>query len=164
MKSFRTGGVRNRLYDVAAGETVVFPEIPVSFDGEFNGLADYEMEVQEAIDDLVVAEVLTELEGDRFLDSSIRAFKEVNGIPADLDFEVLDLTAGTIITDQFTGLTIRSDVLDVMIFDTANPTGGDQDLASDTLGNVLILSEDGDSTDPDDNATGGTFILNGTPG
>jgi hypothetical protein len=33
----------------------------------------------------------------------------------------------------------------------------DNDLASDTLDNVLILSEDGDSTDPDDNARGGTF-------
>lgn len=153
------GGVRNRLYDVEAGEKLVFPEIPVSFEGEFDGLADYEMEVQAAIDDLVVAEVLTELEGDRFLNSSIRAFKDVNGIPADLDFEGADLTAGTVITDQFTGLTIRSDALDVMIFDTANPTGGDQDLASDSLGNVMILSEDGDTTDPDDNATGGTFIF-----
>ena len=46
-----------------------------------------------------------------------------------------------------------------MIFDTANPTGGDTDLASDTLGNVLILSEDGDSSDPDDNAKGGTIYL-----
>ena len=39
-----------------------------------------------------------------------------------------------------------------MIFDSANPTGGDQDLASDTLGGLLIISEDGDSSDPDDNA------------
>ena len=46
-----------------------------------------------------------------------------------------------------------------MIFDTANPTGGDSDLASDTLGNVLILSEDGDSTNPDDNDTGGILVV-----
>ena len=76
-----------------------------------------------------------------------------------LDFEGSDLSAGTIITEQFTGLTISSDGLAVMIFDTANPTGGDTDLASETLGNVLILSEDGDSSDPDDNATGGTFYF-----
>lgn len=44
---------------------------------------------------------------------------------------------------------------DGMIFDTANPTGGDTDLASTDQGNVLIISEDGDSSDPDDNAQGG---------
>ena len=46
-----------------------------------------------------------------------------------------------------------------MIFDTANPTGGDTDLASSTAGMVLILSEDGDTNDPDDNASGGTLIF-----
>ncbi|MEO1523317.1 MAG: type I secretion protein, partial [Cyanobacteria bacterium J06633_2] len=45
----------------------------------------------------------------------------------------------------------------VMIFDTANITGGDDDLASDILGNVLIISEDGDSSDADDAAQGGTI-------
>ncbi|NJL56635.1 hypothetical protein HC928_16830 [bacterium] len=44
-----------------------------------------------------------------------------------------------------------------MIFDTANPTGGDQDLAFDSLGNVLIISEDSDSSDPDDALMGGTL-------
>ncbi|MEM8718707.1 MAG: hypothetical protein AAGE84_05295 [Cyanobacteria bacterium P01_G01_bin.39] len=76
-----------------------------------------------------------------------------------LDFEESDLAAETVISDQFTGVTISSDGLSPMIFDTANPTGGDSDLASDTLGNVLILSEDGDSSNPDDNATGGTFYF-----
>jgi Ca2+-binding RTX toxin-like protein len=76
-----------------------------------------------------------------------------------LDFN--DLETGEIVDDQFVseGVIISSANSDnpVMIFDTANPTGGDDDLASDTLGNVLILSEDGDSDDPDDNANGGTF-------
>lgn len=44
---------------------------------------------------------------------------------------------------------------EAMIFDTANPTGGDWDLATDTQGNALIISEDGDSNDPDDNEKGG---------
>ena len=44
-----------------------------------------------------------------------------------------------------------------MIFDTSNPTGGDHDLETSNLGNVLIISEDGDSSDPDDNASGGTL-------
>ncbi|MEM1044319.1 MAG: T9SS type A sorting domain-containing protein, partial [Bacteroidota bacterium] len=53
------------------------------------------------------------------------------------------------------------------IFDSANPTGGDDDLltpgtgvGNDTaLGNVLIISEDADSSDPDDNGGGGTIIF-----
>ena len=78
-----------------------------------------------------------------------------------LSFE--DLQAGDIVNGQFAanGVTISSadPSTPPMIFDTDNPTGGDQDLATNNLGNVLILSEDGDSSDPDDNAGGGTFIF-----
>jgi hypothetical protein len=75
-----------------------------------------------------------------------------------LDFE--GFTAGTIITDQLAGVDISTSTeFGAMIFDTANITGGDSDLASETLGNVLILSEDGDASDPDDNARGGTFTF-----
>ncbi len=45
-----------------------------------------------------------------------------------------------------------------MIFDTDHITGGDHDLANGD-GKVLIISEDGDSSDPDDNAQGGQFHL-----
>ncbi len=47
---------------------------------------------------------------------------------------------------------------DAMIFDAANPTGGDSDLFQPSLGNVLIISEDGDSANPDDDARGGTIV------
>ncbi len=62
--------------------------------------------------------------------------------------------AGLVVTDQIAGVTVSSSDpgKPPMIFDTANPTGGDTDLASTTAGNVLIISEDGDSSDPDDNA------------
>ena len=80
-----------------------------------------------------------------------------------MDFETSSqgtLSAGDIVTDQFDGLTIKAaDDLTAMIFDSANPTGGDTDLASSELGNVLIISEDGDSADPDDNAKGGTLMF-----
>ncbi len=69
-----------------------------------------------------------------------------------------------------------------MIFDSANPTGGDSDLGTPNLdfggpgigagggsgqagensaehGNILIISEDGDSLDPDDRAAGGTLTF-----
>ncbi len=55
----------------------------------------------------------------------------------------------------------------LMIFDSANPTGGDPDLQTPGTGtgntepqrNVLIISEDGDSSDPDDDAGGGTMVI-----
>ncbi len=79
-----------------------------------------------------------------------------------LDFN--DLNAGDIVGGQYAGngVTISSGSASnpIMIFDTANPTGGDHDLATNNLGNVLIVSEDGDSSDPDDNGRGGKFIFN----
>lgn len=97
------------------------------------------------------------------------------------------LRSGDILSDQYAefGIHVTSnDPLShpVMIFDTAAPTGGDLDLGTPhrdfggpgvgsggetggpgenqaPLGNVLILSEDGDAADPDDSATGGTLIF-----
>ena len=64
-----------------------------------------------------------------------------------LDFNAF--AAGTVIDDEYEGVTISATggSGQAMIFDSANPTGGDHDLASDTLGGVLIVSEDGDSSD-----------------
>jgi len=77
-----------------------------------------------------------------------------------IDFN--DLSRGTIVDSEYKadGVTVSSwtaqgDDNRAMIFDTANPTGEDHDLETDNLGNVLILSEDGDSHDPDDNWHGG---------
>ncbi|MGR3794716.1 Hint domain-containing protein [Vannielia sp. SX4] len=81
-------------------------------------------------------------------------------------------SAGTVIDDEYAskGVTISS-IVDgkvnyykspAMIFDTSNPTGGDHDLATSNLGNVLIISEDGDSNDPDDEACGGTLVFDFT--
>jgi len=72
--------------------------------------------------------------------------------------------AGTVIDDEYLasdGVTVSATggAGQAMVFDTSNPTGGDEDLASDTLGGVLIISEDGDSSDPDDNASGGTIAF-----
>ena len=47
----------------------------------------------------------------------------------------------------------------LVIFDTKNPTGGDNDLQSDTEKHVLIINEDDDKSDPDDNRKGGSFIF-----
>ena len=72
--------------------------------------------------------------------------------------------AGTVIDDEYLasdGVTISATggASQAMIFDSSNPTGEDDDLASDTLNGLLIISEDGDSSDPDDNATGGSIFF-----
>jgi uncharacterized repeat protein (TIGR01451 family) len=75
------------------------------------------------------------------------------------------LAAGTTIDFEYQdwGLTVSTPVSEhgAMIFDSSNPTGGDWDLKTpgegnnEALDNILIISEDGDSDDPDDNADGG---------
>ena len=81
-----------------------------------------------------------------------------------------DLSAGDVVTD-YNGIVIdtdqRSSALDVgMIFDSScfgGCSGGDTDLRTpgyhptnvESLGNVLMISEDGDASDPDDSALGG---------
>jgi hypothetical protein len=71
-----------------------------------------------------------------------------------------DMAAGDIVTDQIDGLTVSvAEGLDAMIFDSANPTGGDDDLFSTEHGNVLIISENGNSANPDDNAAGGSLMF-----
>jgi len=57
-----------------------------------------------------------------------------------LDFNAFP--AGTVIDDEYEGVAISATggSGDAMIFDSANPTGGDSDLASSTLGGVLIIS------------------------
>ncbi|CTQ34134.1 Hint domain-containing protein [Jannaschia rubra] len=74
-----------------------------------------------------------------------------------IDFN--NLGTGSIVKGQYSaqGVTISSGSSQnpPMIFDTARPTGGDWDLKTSNLGKVLILSEDGDSCDPDDSAKGG---------
>lgn len=73
------------------------------------------------------------------------------------------LSAGDIVDKQFIEDGVRVSSINpdnpVMVFDSDNPTGDDPDLGIPGLGNVLILSEDGDASDPDDNIGGGTFVF-----
>lgn len=77
------GGTRNRLYDVAAGSRITFPEIPVSFDDPTISAEDYAEIVAGSLEDLVDrglldANLATDLEA-----SAIRAFRETRGITDD---------------------------------------------------------------------------------
>lgn len=81
------------------------------------------------------------------------------------DFEAAD--AGDTAALQFDGVSITAQrdgdapdsQNDAMIFDTDNPTGGDNDLHYSDQGNAIIISEDNDADDPDDNAHGGTITF-----
>lgn len=81
-----------------------------------------------------------------------------------VDFEA-GLQSGDVVSDQFEGVTISAQRAgdsddsenDAMIFDTNRPTGGDHDLEYSDKGNVIIISEDNDSSDADDNRDGGTI-------
>ena len=100
--------------------------------------------------------------------------------PQDANFD--GLPAGTILSDQFAGLTITGQGNNVggspMVFDSGNPSGGDTDIGTPheafggpgkgigggpgqpgennrPMGNVIILSEDNDASDPDDDGNGG---------
>lgn len=91
-----------------------------------------------------------------------------------IDFE--SLAPGTVVTNQLAGQGVSSVSAtggsgDAMVFDSANPTGGDTDLATPVTGtvgpgadnvaygNILIISTDGDSGDPDDHAGGGSIFM-----
>lgn len=77
-----------------------------------------------------------------------------------INFDEHNLAAGTVVTDQFYGVEFSSSSeFGAMLFDTNNITGEDFDLETTNLGNALIISEDGDRTDPDDDAAGGIISV-----
>ncbi|MEO0490561.1 MAG: hypothetical protein AAFZ49_13535, partial [Cyanobacteria bacterium J06659_2] len=105
--------------------------------------------------------------GDRILSPGETWRYRASGVADDLslllDFETdgrgNPLQAGTIIDTEYAnlGLTVSAPTnpFGAMLFDSANPTGEDEDLRTSDQGLILILSEDGDSSDPDDAAQGG---------
>lgn len=149
------GGTVGETFSVDIGGAR-FVDVTVEEDGTFTAVAGVGMQSMN--------------EGD--LESFVLAYTvtaQVEGIVERvIDFE--GLAAGTIVSDQFEGVTIegerkgdKDDINDAMIFDSQNPTGGDDDLGlAPEQGNILIISEgDGDHDDdngvsgPDDNAKGG---------
>lgn len=70
------GGARNRLYDVAAGETVLMPEIPCSFDENWCHKGKYMSCVARSLNSLARAGVISRKAKSRYLKSAERAFDE----------------------------------------------------------------------------------------
>jgi enediyne biosynthesis protein E4 len=72
------GGVRNKLYDVRAGERVTFPEIPCRYDDPSLSRLRHATCVAEALEDVVAAGHLTRAQAWRFFAGAIRAFNEAH--------------------------------------------------------------------------------------
>jgi len=158
--------------EVAAGETVTWTyEVTNTGDVSFDESEVVVTDDQEG----TITNIVDKINGDddNTLEPGETWIYQQTGIAQDLstvtntviDFETdgegNPLAAGTVIDDEYQnlGVTISATQFGAMIFDSANVTGGDTDLATDTEGNILIISEDGDSSDPDDNAGGGVITF-----
>ena len=69
------GGVRNRLYGVQSGESVVMPEIPCSIDTK-SSIVKYRECVKKSLDSLKAVGIVSNKARKRLLDSALRAYKE----------------------------------------------------------------------------------------
>jgi hypothetical protein len=137
-----------------------------------------------------VTRLFFHVEGVRRLDVKMGgsgALGVISYCPVCIDFDEtskgipLDMPAGTIVTNQFADLGFNVSATNklggprkAVIFDSANPTGGDSDLATpgyhptNTVaeGKIIVIAEnevdadfDGLIDDPDDEATGGNVFF-----
>ncbi|NES03603.1 MAG: hypothetical protein F6K22_12560, partial [Okeania sp. SIO2F4] len=160
--------------EIVAGETVTWTyEVTNTGDVSFNESEVVVTDDQEG----TITNIVDKIDGnqDNILDPGETWIYQQTGIAQDLstatntviDFETdaegNPLDAGTVIDTEYSalGLTISATggSNQAMIFDSANPTGEDDDLKTDSEGNILIISEDGDSSDPDDEAHGGVITF-----
>ncbi|NET14104.1 MAG: hypothetical protein F6K08_15310, partial [Okeania sp. SIO1H6] len=160
--------------EIVAGETVTWTyEVTNTGDVSFNESEVVVTDDQEG----TITNIVDKINGDddNTLEPGETWIYEQTGIAQDLstvtnnviDFETdaegNPLPAGTVIDTEYSalGLTISATggSNQAMIFDSANPTGEDDDLKTDSEGNILIISEDGDSSDPDDEAHGGVITF-----
>ena len=70
------GGVRNKLYNVRAGEEVLFPEIPCNYTSEVLNIRAYKRCVKRAVKELQKAGVIDRRMKRRYFGSAMRAYVE----------------------------------------------------------------------------------------
>ena len=76
-----SGGTRNRLYSVRAGEKILFPEIPCTFDAPLvqeDAVGDYKQCVLESLAQLVQRHVISRSDSRRLRLSAFQAFQEAH--------------------------------------------------------------------------------------
>jgi len=72
------GGVRNKFFGVRAGERLVLPEIPVSYDDSSLSIHEYRKRVKKSVSELHAKGLVTSKFKKRLIKSAIRAFKNKN--------------------------------------------------------------------------------------
>jgi len=72
------GGVRNKLFDVGAGERITFPEIPCSYSDTTMSLTSYTSCVQQSLDDLVHEGKVSSSMSARLSASALQAYHETH--------------------------------------------------------------------------------------
>jgi enediyne biosynthesis protein E4 len=70
------GGVKNRLYGVQAGESLLLPEIPCSFDADWGNFGQYNSCVMQALNGYKDAGHITSAQRNRLRDSARQAFHD----------------------------------------------------------------------------------------
>ena len=163
LDEFQVNGDETALVGSESGQEITGSMSELSYSG---GLLDTALD---SVQFRLVSDISANNEKIFIDDMQVTVTEEIPGEPGDCDDceDFGDAAAGDIVSDQFAGFSVvgqragddENSANDAMIFDTANPTGQDDDLAYDDQGNAIILSEDGDSSDPDDNAGGGTLTF-----
>lgn len=77
------GGVRNRLYNVRKSSDVLFPEIPCSYTADWDSRGAYEACVEQAVNGLVSAHVLSDGSASKFEHSALRAYDDLHSDDAE---------------------------------------------------------------------------------
>jgi len=70
------GGTRNKIYNVRAGDSITFPELPCSYDTTQLTKAEYKICVRNAIDELVATDSLTPGQARKISKSAIKAYQK----------------------------------------------------------------------------------------
>ncbi len=154
-----------------AGTAMVGDQTGQTFDGDMTTL-NYSGGILDGANDNVQFRLVSDISANneilRVDNLEVRVTETIDGEHADETCEGFEAASsgdtaalqfdGFSVTAQRTGDDVSSEN-DAMIFDTANPTGGDSDLAYADQGNAIIISEDNDASDADDNAGGGTITF-----
>ncbi|MGF1583076.1 MAG: hypothetical protein ACFCD0_27465 [Gemmataceae bacterium] len=174
------------IAEVTATEAITNTEVDASNPNHYNGFAPVTTNPAIQLTKYVSVITDTDFDAENFTPIDDRG-DDTTTTSYTLDFELDDngdpLDPGTRISDQWSdwaGLGIKTIIgnqdkftqYPPMIFDSANPSGGDSDLvtpgyhASNTEAreNILIISEDNDANDPDDKASGGMLEFTWTSG
>ncbi|MEM8989729.1 MAG: pilus assembly protein TadG-related protein, partial [Pseudomonadota bacterium] len=134
-----------QILDVFLSEPVQRHEM-ITFDGDYDNQP------------IVRGDILnSELPAHKGDGRSIDPYLDSYGVTIDVHLSLI--SQGVTASDDFLPGEDKYEENVPMVFDTVDISGQDSDLRSTDRGNILIMSEDGDSNDPDDEKYGGWFLI-----